>query len=148
MKLQELRKIIRSLIKESQSSNPISILKIELVKAAQKVYDEWEQNEEGYCDYLGYGGICQDIAEAMAEVLLNNNIECSTVSQQVGEQHVYVIAKIEDGVYEVDISPYTYESGGGYCWKKIPDVVFDESDIIIKRLSPDPEDFEQYVDWN
>lgn len=146
--MQELRKIIRLLIRESAGSNPIFELKNELVKAAQKEYDEWEQNEEGYCDYLGYGGICQDIAEAMANVLSENEIECSTVSQQVGEQHVYVIAKTEDGVFEVDISPYTYEKGGGYCWKKIPNVVFDKSDIIINRLSPDPDDYEQYVDWN
>lgn len=146
--MKNLRKIIRSIIRESAESNPIFELKNELIQAAQKVYDEWEQNEEGYCDYLGYGGICQDIAEAMANVLSENGIECSTVSQQIGEQHVYVIAKIEDGVYEVDISPYTYESGGGYCWKKIPNVVFDQSDIIIKRLSPDPEDFEQYLDYD
>lgn len=148
MNSENIRKIIRSIIRESAVSNPIFELKNDLIKAAQKEYDEWEQNEEGYCDYLGYGGICQDIAEAMANVLSENGIECSTVSQQIGEQHVYVIAKTEDGVYEVDISPYTYESGGGYCWKKIPNVVFDQSDIIINRLSPDPEDFEQYVDYD
>jgi len=106
---------------------------------------EWEQDENGYCDMLGEGGICQDIANAMANVLMDNGIECSTVSQQSGEQHVYVVAKTEDGVYNVDISPYLYETGGGYCWKKIPDVEFDKTYVVIDRLSSDPNEFDDYV---
>lgn len=155
--LQELRKKIRGIISESinqiiinELSQDIKLdsLKSELASAAQKVYDDWGQNEEGYCDWLGYGGICQDIAEAMAEVLNKHNIECTTVSQQVGEQHVYVVAKTENGVFEVDIPPYLYETGGGYCWKKISNVVFDSRYVTINRLSSDPDEFEQYAQWD
>jgi len=130
------------------TKSPLSSLKTKLAEAAQKVYNEWEQNEEGYCDYLGYGGICQDIAEAICNVLSNNNIECTTVSQQIGDQHVYAVAKLEDGIYIVDIPPYSYETGGGYCWKKIPDVIFDEEYILIDRISADPEEFEEYIGEN
>jgi hypothetical protein len=64
----------------------------------------------------------------------------------VGEQHVYVIAKTEDGVYEVDIPPYIYETGGGYCWKKKQGVKFDDSCIVVNKLSSDPDDFAQYTE--
>jgi len=122
--------------------NNLNSLKSQLAEAAQKVYNEWEQDENGYCDWLGEGGICQDIAEEMCDILSNNNIECMSFSQQIGEQHVFVIAKTDDGVYSIDIPPYLYETGGGYCWKKIPDVEFDERYVVIDRLSSDPNDYE------
>lgn len=146
-----LRKLVNIKLNQllnEQIENKLISLKKQLAQAAQIIYDDWEQDEDGNCDWLGQGGICQDIADAMANVLSNNGIECTTVSQLTGEQHVYVVAKIEDGVYNVDIPPYLYETGGGYCWKKIPDVEFDESYITINRLSSDPNDFEDYVDYN
>lgn len=131
-----------------QQDNPFAALMPEFIQAAQKEYDQWEQDEEGFCEELGMGGICQDIAEAICRVLSTHGFDCSSVSQQVGEQHVYAVAKAEDGVYEVDIPPYVYETGGGYCWKKIPGVRFDDSCIVVNLLSSDPEDFEKYTeDW-
>lgn len=148
----KLKTFIADIIKEhllnestTTSEDTISNLRAELVAAAQKVYNEWDQDENGYDEMLGNGGICQDIADAMANVLSDHDIECCTVSQESGEQHVYVVAKLDDGVYNVDISPYTYETGGGYDWKKIPDVVFDINDIIIDCLSRDPDEFESYT---
>jgi len=120
----------------------IESLKQQLAQAAQKVYDEWEQNEEGECDMYGVGGICHDIADAMCGVLTDNGYECTTVSQQVGEQHVYSIAKSDEGVFLVDIPPHSYETGGGYCWKKIPGVKFTEDYVVVDLLSHDPNDEE------
>ena len=128
------------------TENNLLNLKNELANAAQKIYDDWEQDEDGYCEILGEGGICQDIADAMGNVLLNNGIECATVSQHTGEQHVYVVAKIDDGVYNVDIPPHLYETGGGYCWKKIPNIEFDESYVVIDKLSSDPNEFDDYIE--
>lgn len=136
---------LKKIILENRKTE-LDFLRLDFAKAAQKVYDEWEQDEDGHCDWLGYGGICQDIAEAICDVLLEHDYECSSVSATIGEQHVYTIVKTDDGVYEVDISPYTYETGGGYCWKKIPNVIFDENDIIISRLSSDPEEYEMFID--
>jgi hypothetical protein len=50
----------------------------------------------------------------------------------------------EDGIYSVDISPYAYERGGGYTWKKIPDVKFTPDDVEIDMISPDPDDFSEF----
>jgi transglutaminase-like putative cysteine protease len=136
---------IHEYLNEYLNTNILLSLKPKLALAAQTVYDEWKQDENGYCDMFGKGGICQDIADAMADILTNNVIECSTVSQQCGEQHVYVVAKTEDGIYNVDIPPYLYETGGGYCWKKIPDVEFDERYVVIDRLSSNPNEFDEYI---
>jgi len=147
MKLNEQISRIRNImdLNEQTDTDTLFSLKSRLALSAQKVYDEWEQDENGYCDMLGEGGICQDIADAMADVLSNNGIECTTVSQVSGEQHVYVVARTEDGVYNVDIPPYLYETGGGYCWKKIPDVEFDERYLVINRLSSDPDEYYDYI---
>jgi len=114
--------------------------------AAQSAYDQWEQDDEGMDELLGAGGICQDIAEEIAGVLNLSGIDAGTVSQSVGDQHVYAIAKLADGVYEVDISPGWYESGSGYQWKKKPGVKFDPSMISVFRISGDPSDFEQMME--
>jgi hypothetical protein len=147
MKLNEQISRIRNImdLNEQTDTDTLFSLKSRLALSAQKVYDEWAQDENGYCDMLGEGGICQDIADAMADVLINNGIECGTVSQESGEQHVYVVARTEDGVYNVDIPPYLYETGGGYCWKKIPDVEFDERYLVINRLSSDPDEYYDYI---
>jgi hypothetical protein len=147
MKLNEQISRIRNImdLNEQTDTDTLFSLKSKLAHSAQEVYDEWEQDENGYCDILGEGGICQDIADAIADVLSNNGIECSTVSQVSGEQHVYVVARTEDGVYNVDIPPYLYETGGGYCWKKIPDVEFDERYLVINRLSSDPDEYYDYI---
>jgi len=147
MKLNEQISRIRNImdLNEQTDTDTLFSLKSKLAHSAQEVYDEWEQDENGYCDILGEGGICQDIADAMADVLINNGIECGTVSQESGEQHVYVVARTEDGVYNVDIPPYLYETGGGYCWKKIPDVEFDERYLVINRLSSNPDEYYDYI---
>lgn len=148
MELNEQISRIRNImvLNEQTDTDTLFSLKSKLAHSAQKVYDEWEQDENGYCDILGEGGICQDIADAMADVLSNNGIECSTVSQSSGEQHVYVVARTEDGVYKVDIPPYLYETGGGYNWKKIPDVEFDERYIVIDGLTSDPDEYYDYIE--
>ena len=117
-----------------------------LIAAAQNKYDSWDQNDDGEDVELGGGGICQDIAEAIGSVLINKGVECVTVYATMGDQHVYCVAKLKEGVYEVDISPYRYERGGGYTWKKIPNVSFSEKDLIINRLDSNPNSFNQYTD--
>lgn len=120
-------------------------LKPELAKVAQKEYDEWEQDENGYDEVFGGGGICQEIANKMCDVLISHGVESVTMSQHIGEQHVYVLAKIEDGVCEVDIPPYVYEEGGGYSWRKIPNITIAHNDVVVNIISPDPEEFEDYT---
>lgn len=114
-------------------------IKNKLIKAAQKVYNEWDQIN-GYDEIYGSGGICQDIAEEISFILNQYNIDCITVdSGGIGEQHVWVIAfdEKEKVAYNVDIPPEIYESGGGYNWKKIPNVKFNKHDIFISEVDFD-----------
>jgi len=155
-----MESIIRFIIKENvffyddeeeeEDHNLKSIAEIkaimpQIVAAAQKEYEEWEVDENGMHWLLGSGGICQEIANAMADVLMNAGFEASIVSASIGEQHVYVVLKASEGIFSVDINPYLYETGGGYSWKKIPNVVFDESFIDIDKLDPDPKNFNEYT---
>ena len=47
----------------------LKALRSKIAKAAQKVYDKWEQDDSGYSEHFMHdGGICQDIAEAICDV--------------------------------------------------------------------------------
>ena len=140
------RKIIEAFFKLAKHKSDIMSLRPQLAKAAQKVYDEWDQSGEDGDPELGFGGICQDIAEAIADVLNHHDIEAGTVSQSIGEQHVYTIAKLDDGVFEIDIHPYTYERGAGYTWKKVPGVKFKPEDISITLIDDDPKKYEEMIE--
>lgn len=140
--------LISKYLYESALVDSDRINKNKLASAAQKVYDDWDADsdpEEGDPE-VGFGGICQDIADAMSRELSRQRIECASVSAQVGDQHVYVVAKCLDGVFEVDIPPHVYERGSGYSWTKIKGVRFSGSHIQINKLDSDPESFDQYTE--
>lgn len=118
---------------------------VKIAEAAQKQYDQWKQDDEGYDEELGSGGICHLIAEDLAGILSNHGIECSTVCSTY-EQHVYLVCKFREGVYMIDIPYHVYESGGGFTWKKKPDVKFDKSHVVISGLDRNPRNFNKYVD--
>lgn len=116
-----------------------------IAAAAQNQYDMWAQNEEGYDEELGSGGICHLIAEELAGILCEVGIEAQTVSS-THEQHVYVVAKFREGVYQIDIPYHTYERGGGFTWKKLPGIIFDTGHVSIVKLDSNPQKFYLYID--
>lgn len=124
----------------------LNALKPQLVIAAQKVYDSWNVVEGEINETFGRGGICHFIADDMANVI-NNNIPGITASTQsawwASDQHVATIVynKRKTGCYVVDIYPYRYEKGGGFSWTKLPDIVFDNSDINIWFSKDRPEEY-------
>jgi hypothetical protein len=128
----------------------MSVRKIDkrkLAARAQKVYDEWDASDPEHGDpEVGFGGICQDIADEMVDELFAQGAQATPMACSVGEQHVFVIGQFTEGVYEIDIAPGTYESGGGYNWQKKPGVTFEPDDISIERLSSDPRDFAEYTE--
>lgn len=73
-------------------------------------------------------------------------IYAQTVSSEA-EVHVYVVAQTKEGVFLIDIPPHLYETGGGYNWKKIPEIIFDEDYIVIYNLSSNPQNFQEYVEY-
>jgi len=116
-------------------SETLELLRPQLAQAAQRVYDQWEQDSEGYDEELGGGGICQDIAEAIAGLVHEvTEYEAQTIHASCGEQHVWVVVYDNDEGYEVDIPYNIYETGGGYNWTKIPDVQFDPTMISISPI--------------
>jgi hypothetical protein len=117
-----------------------------LAAAGQQEYDVWEQDEEGYHEELGSGGICHLIADRMVGILSDEGFEAvSTHSEGIGEDHVWVTAQTAQGVVTVDIPPGVYEIGGGYTWKKRPDIVFVPSDIVVDVIDKDPLRFPDYA---
>jgi len=112
---------------------------------------------------IGVGGICHIIADQIISYLngagYGSNFSACSVSDPY-VQHVYVVAWVgykdedEDGeeglieeesddeeddsmlynIYSIDIPYWTYERGGGFTWKKIPDVKFGERDVEINLI--------------
>lgn len=125
-----------------------SIDKRKLAARAQKVYNEWDADSdpEGGDPEVGFGGICHLIADEIVDELYQQGAQATPFHCNVGENHVFVIGQFTEGVYEIDIPPGTYESGGGYNWKKLPGVTIEPDDIVVERISSDPRDFNQYTD--
>lgn len=118
----------------------------QLAAASQTVYDAWQQDDEGYDDELGSGGICDGIAEAMQDCLSQHGVGVEVVQffdQYQHHRYLHVLAK--EGVFELDIPHQCYETGGGYNWKKKPDVVLDQHDVWIARVD-DFQNWPQYRD--
>lgn len=139
----KLKQLLNEKLKSVKNIND-DILK-RIAMAAQKQYDQWAQDEEGYDEELGSGGICHLIADDLADILNDVGVECSTVCD-TSEQHVYLVCKFKEGVYSIDIPYHVYESGGGFTWKKKKDVKFDTSHVIIYPLDGNPRNFHKYID--
>jgi len=109
-----------------------------IAKAAQAIYDEWEQEDQ--CDL---GGICDEIAREVMGIIAQHAHCEVTDGGHDGDDHAWVIAYNKNKAYGVDIPPETYETGGGYCWKKIPNVTFKPTDVHVWDLQLSPEHISQ-----
>ena len=119
-------------------------VKRKLAAIAQKVYDDWQQDEEGVDDELGTGGICHIIADEMLDILYDHKIYNLT-TQCTDQPHVYLVGKFKEGIFTIDIPYYVYESGAAFTWKKKPDVKFDESHVEIYQLDSSYRNWKKYV---
>lgn len=117
-----------------------------LAAAAQRVYDEWQQDEHGHDGDLGTGGICDGVADAMVGVLeaahpgmvaFTNYVETDT--------HVEVIVSLVEGVHRIDIPPSVYETGFGYVWRKKAGVAIDAEHVVVDLLDADPSRCRDYA---
>lgn len=117
----------------------------EICKAAQKIYDKWDQSNPN--DDLNGGGICHLIADEICSILGRHGM--TVVSQSSNyEQHVYTVGQFSDGIFIIDIPYSYYETGGGYTWKKTPGVIFAPDCLTVDRVDSDPARMDQYVeDW-
>ena len=141
--VKRLRKLMNLTEDTVPMEQQLRSLSPQFAQAAQSVYNEWEQDQDGIDDVYGGGGICDDIAEQMCNVVSNsthygafhfyNEYECHT--------SIYVYDSDNQLCYNVDISPYNYETGGGYTWKKIPDVKFQPGMVDVHQV-----DYDQFID--
>lgn len=114
---------------------------------AQKEYDAWDQDEDGFDEVFGSGGICDAIADRIQSVLNENGVEYTTTfNSPVGTNHTWVFALLDDGVYEIDIPPHVYERGGGYNWEKRPGVHFTADDVVINLVDATVKTPQQFED--
>lgn len=122
-----------------------------LAKASQRIYDKWDASADDDGDpEVGFGGICHLIAEDVAH-LIAKHVKSSTPVTVTSnyEQHVYVVVRMPDGVYKVDIPYDLYETGSMFTWKKIQGVVFNKDFVTVEQLSAKPSDMRNFVDeWD
>lgn len=109
-------------------------LRGQMATAAQKVYDDWQPDEEGFDIEFGGGGICDSMANSIGDVIVNELDADIFQAGQPGDDHAYLIAHKGNDAYIVDIPPYVYEVGGGYSWEKIEGVKIDPSDVIVEKI--------------
>lgn len=128
------------------SIKDIEAIKSDLAQAAQEIYDDWQQDDDGYDEEVGHGGICHLIADAMLSAMWDSDIsEVFTVSSD-HEVHVYCVAQVQEGIALIDIPWSTYETGGGYTWTKINGIKFDENDLTIQIIDGNPDNIKNYVE--
>jgi len=105
-----------------------------IVQTAQQIYNEWDQDDN---DLYGGGGICDEICNAIGDVLDAHDINWTEGGHE-GDDHAYAIAYTDDESFAVDIPAYVYETGGGYSWQKIHDIQILPNDVnIIEVQRPD-----------
>ncbi len=103
-----------------------------MVKEIQKIYDEWTQDDYGVDEILGTGGICDQISQKTGEILAQHGFDIVEGGMD-GDDHAFIIAIKNKTAFIVDIPPYVYETGGGYSWKKRPNVVFSPKDFDVVK---------------
>ncbi len=134
------RDFIFSIFDNSPAARPMDSLyeiikskREDIINAAQKIYDSWEQDEEGIDEELGSGGICDRISSEIGNILAYAGVDTIDGGQD-GDDHAYTIAYNTEKAYIVDIPHGVYETGGGYSWRKIPRVKFSVSDVGIWEI--------------
>lgn len=125
-----LEKTIRVLVRKS------------IIEEVQKIYDDWQQDDEGIDEIYGEGGICDDIADKIASICMENGLNSFTLHDPY-ETHTsaYVYSTYNKTCYNVDIPYSIYEKGYGYTWTKIPGVIFEENMVTISEV-----DYDIYID--
>ena len=119
-----------SIFKKFLLEQNMNTIKKEIVYKAQQIYDDWNQ-EDGIDDIYGSGGICDEIARSIGNIMVDNGYN---VKDGWDDEHAFMIAYNKSRAYIVDIPPEVYETGYGYKWKKKKNVKFKPSDVYIEEI--------------
>ena len=116
---------------------------LKIIEGAQRIYDEWDQNEDGIDEVYGGGGVCDEIADEICEaVQAHTNLEASAMYNEY-DTHTSVYAWDTDlkKLFHIDIPPEVYETGYGYSWRKNKDITFSPSDLLVEDISEEWSNF-------
>jgi len=118
-----------------------------VIDKAQEVYFGWTQ-VDGYCEYYGTGGICDDIAAKITDCIeLYLGMDGVTLYEP-SEYHTsaYAVDDEKQIVIKIDIPFRNYETGAGYTFTKIPNVKFSPDMILIEEQ--DYENFNERLKYS
>lgn len=138
---------------ENKLYETLMSLRDDFAKNAQALYNEWDQDENGYDEIYGSGGICDDIADVMCTTVQEKtNYDCFSLYNEYDfHTSIYVFDIATKQIYNVNIPPHVYEIGAGYNWKKIKNVSFNINHINITEVEWDnflDEDGNIKDDWS
>ena len=115
--------------------NGVETWRADAVQRVQLVYDAWEQDEDGFDEVYGGGGICDDVAAALVDALQAAGVEAATYHYEQ-DNHTVALARLHGRTVEVDIPLHLYESGSWYSYTKKPGVRFSSAHITVVELGP------------
>jgi hypothetical protein len=128
--------VLQPQIPQPSLQQQMMLLRPQMAQAAQVVYDAWNQSGEDGDWEVGFGGICDQIAREMGDIIAQHipDIELMDGGQD-GDDHANLIVYNNQEAYLVDISPSVYETGGGMSWQKIDGVQIRPDDVEIYPLN-------------
>lgn len=112
----------------------IEALRPALADAAQQVVDSWEQDEYGMDEMLGSGGVCDQVAMSLIDIIQSNLDVDAVCGAPEGEDHEWVVVSDGQEACVVDIPPGVYEIGGGYSWTKIEGAEVGPGDVLVEEI--------------
>jgi hypothetical protein len=129
-------KMIATAFAASPLVQQLNALRPQIAEAATRIFQEWTQDEDGFDDVYGGGGICDDVASEIQGIIATYlpDVEVRDGGWD-GDDHAYTIVEANGETIVVDIPPYVYESGGGMSWEKRQDVeAISPEDVAIYSL--------------
>ena len=98
-----------------------------LALAVQEVYENWEP-EDGYQT----GNLSRIVAQSMLRVLKGAGIYAA-----INDDGLLAI-RTPEGIFKLEVPAQVYETATGYNWRKTQGVTIASDNLIIDRLSEDP----------
>ena len=65
----ELLKLSETFVSSQSLKSQLYSLRLKIIEAAQRVLDEWFQDDDGVSDEFGGGGVCDQISNAIMGVV-------------------------------------------------------------------------------
>lgn len=132
---------MRRLLEPSSALLPI---RVAVAEAAQRVYNDWQQDETGHDDVLGFGGICDQIASEMSNVLGKTGLRCLWARDEL-EEHARIVVACRDGIFTLDIPADVYEFRLAiFDWRKKPNIDICADDVLVELLDREIENLFLY----